>query len=487
MSVNVGVPQCPTCGVRNIQKNDFQPSKVPDSGDIMHLLFTNTPPPSERVSTIRQCIEENVEAYRIIEEEIRRTQEYLRSLEDKKESLHLHVQNQKSMVNPVRRVPGDIWAQVFSHCVDPDPFLEVMDFYALRVHNNNVPSLSRHSLLGILSLHSERWKYLRVDGVETHQVQAFFTPIKPSLPILHTLVLRHLPITSASEVVCDIFANAPALRYVSLYDYAAEPLQSIVLPYSQLERLTLDVCVDTRFRVRDALAILRQAAPTILSFVIGYHFGVDSNPGSLVELPHLDNLVVSWGLPGMVDQEEDALRGVQQLLGHLVLPELIYFVDLGNTLGDTTSLDIWTISSLFERSKCPLYLLTLHIWVDDEELVRFMRTIPSTLTHLNLTRTMADDGRSFTDEFVSALQWRDNEDTNLFPGLESLTLKGDMSFDAAIFVNMVESRWVAESVCDLERVELDCEARPSNIVAFDRFTTDWNLTYGRAIDWRFDA
>jgi hypothetical protein len=72
----------------------------------------------------------------------------------------------------------------------------------------------------------------------------------------------------------------------------------------------------------------------------------------------------------MVNQEEDALRGVQQLLGHLVLPELLYFVDLGNTLGDTTSLDIWTISSLFERSKCPLYLLTLHIWVDDEELSR---------------------------------------------------------------------------------------------------------------------
>ncbi|ESK91775.1 hypothetical protein Moror_10604 [Moniliophthora roreri MCA 2997] len=536
--------RCANCGHQIIRDADFECTPVPQREALSHLFSNNDPPPIERIKFIRNSLEANEKALQNVEEEIARIEEYLDKLDAKRSDLLTYVRNQKILLNPVRRIPEDIWVQVFSFCVRPSSatWMEEAQFQdslemtsspwaishvcskwrgiaislsslwcniqislyhstpsfgglamllALHIRRSGSKPLSvhidmwashlamGHSLLGVVAMYSERWKFLRIDRVEISYLQQCFSVIKPTFPMLHTLILQHVHMAGEEQDTnaWDIFQGAPALRFLSLDHYPENPSRLLV-PYSQLTTIHFNLTTSD-FPIHDILAILRSSAATLEEFHIDQPFPEEPNPGSL-ESPIILPRLLSYCVSDPDTSEEQVLRGASQLLEHITPTKLQSFRDRGND----ASMPLSAISSMFQRSECPLDVLTLTVSNSNAELVEFLQTIPSTLSHLCLTK--ADGGGPFTEVFISALICEPGVDVDecLLPNLSCLELKGGMSFDASVYVDMIDSRWRVGDVQDLVCVKLDCtgKQRPTNPAAFDRFS-QWMDVFEIELDW----
>jgi hypothetical protein len=331
-----------------------------------------------------------------------------------------------------------------------------------------------HPFLNRLIPTARRWARLNL-AMSPRLIQRCLFEVKPFLA--QTLVSFNTSMTKEWDTdnsVCDVLEDAVMLREVVLrYDIA-----SMILRWDRIHSLTLffdasslDDVLSTLFQTRNLQKL--QITYSSLSVVTEEEWvGVDFAPVTLPVLHtlRLERLVRLRGsqLEPMVVEECSA---IYQLLNTLVLPSLEIFTE--NSESHTVALPV--VASLLHRSRCQESLRHFgsSATIIEDQILWFGHEYAK-LKVLELRGV-----ETLTNRVIKLMTCRQQQIPSCtLPYLERLVLEGTMSFDARLFVEMVESRMVAsrlgQDVGRMKEVKLEWteDMFPMDIGVLERFSED---------------
>ncbi|ESK86545.1 hypothetical protein Moror_9816 [Moniliophthora roreri MCA 2997] len=339
-----------------------------------------------------------------------------------------------------------------------------------------------HPIITTLLQHAYRWQKLQL-CLRIDHIQEAFSYVRPLMPSLHSLIIRHTQGSQTSERAIadpsgswalDVFRSARNLHFVKLEDIYLP--HRVLLPWDSLVHLYIFVA-GSSWKIVDLLNMLVSAA-RLQCLALRYHFIHEPDDTILpfITLPCLHTLIMCWFTQNTGD--EDISRGGNQLLDHILVHRL-------RTFQHVRSVDLESICSMHERSgRCPIQCLSLTVSVVDDDFLRLLDQFRQTLTVLRLRM----ENRNINGTLITSLTYRMDSEAQSLPRLRELYLTGGMEFDAVSFVAMVESRMRPRvgggGVSRFSRITLNCmdlEA-PENLEAFDRFGEDECF---KGMEWSF--
>ncbi|THU78562.1 hypothetical protein K435DRAFT_52047, partial [Dendrothele bispora CBS 962.96] len=450
------------------------------------LLKSNESPTSGELKSMKTCLASAESKVKSIERQLVLLERQRAMLEKERRDLQRYRIDQEVVLNPVRRLPPEILEQIFIACVEDriksgwdDPLstkgarwtigytcrswrtvsLDTPRLWSniqiilderramfspqtllLGLHLDRSKSqpltvglfsssyttriTQNHSLLAVLAPSVKRWRHLHL-AMNPAYIQLCLSHIKPFLTSLSSLTTSFTrDWDSRGDIPCDVFQDALALHEVTLRYHVS----LIKLRWSNIHSLKLFFDSSP---LRDILSTLRQM-PSLRTLRIMYGSetagGVDSGTGHLpVRLPSLRTLCLEpLGVP-----DDSQSLSIRHFLSNLIVPQLETFIDSEN------SVDLRNALSLFSMSKCTgaLSHFSSSATMTEEQFMLFIQDYP----HI---RTLELRGITYlTNTAIDLLTCHPSLDSDCqLPLLENLVLVGVMSFDATIFVSMVESR-----------------------------------------------
>ncbi|KAF5335231.1 hypothetical protein D9758_014759 [Tetrapyrgos nigripes] len=502
------------------------------------LSMSNECPIDRELDSMRVCLDSAKSKVHSIQEQLRLLDRQRVALEKEMVELSSYITDQDTVLNSIRRLPSEILIPIFRGCVEdginskdwdnplstrsvrwvigyvcrrwrgisldtPELWSDIQIFLddpttsrsftpqslLLGLHLQRSKQLPltiglfstsyaadlkpNHPLLNTLIPTADRWVRLNV-AMSPRLIQRCLFQIKPflskSLTLFSTSFTREWDV---DDSVCDVLEDAVMLREVVLrYDITSmgirwENLHSLTLFF---DSSSLDDVLSTLNRMENLQKL--QITYSTLSVVTSEWEGIEFTPVTLPALDtlRLERLVQLRGSEPIVLENDST---IYQLLNTLVLPSLQIFTE--NSEPHTFNLQI--ILSLFQRSNCPsLTYFATSATIFEEQFLSFVQEYPG-LRILELRGIS-----TLTNRAIKLLTFRPQQPIIdgpcTLPYLKRLTLEGKMSFDAPLFVGMVESRIAAhrsgQDVCRMHEVKLQWteDMLPEGIDALVRFSQD---------------
>ncbi|KAK7037817.1 hypothetical protein VNI00_010778 [Paramarasmius palmivorus] len=500
----------------------------------------------DEIDSMRRTLSASQREVHDIEEEIQRTKQYLDDLESRKLALEDYIDDQRAVLNPIRRVPKEILIHIFSFCVDSAPldieteFRDSLDMTSIQWIVSHVCSQWRTTAI---SLCSWLWSHIHVyidpenkfGGqamlLALHIRRALSTPLSMYIrddgtagiysgpgPILGTLLQN-----SEQWGVLLLSMNIRRVRY---FFGGAKPTTT------QLRKLVFFNCdfvddIDDRGSTFEPCDVFHNS-PKLTEVTL-----IDTIPITHISLPYhqLTSLQLwfqsSFGDSFTVRHALDVLRRTQKLVdfqishhfraavnqpdpGPPVLLENLQscslrclpYLQFSEPEGDgNVFLDHLILPKL--NSLLSIGDLQVHGFAELSNISSMLARSSSHITTLLLTtkdddeyvipflRTMQSSLHALriikspcTDISQDFITFLTPKDSAIaLPKLHMLILQGNMAFDAISFVDMIDSR-LSSTSCTME-VTLDCVSRnvPDNAEAFERFSVD--PFFQKRVKWTF--
>ncbi|KAJ3848273.1 hypothetical protein EV368DRAFT_86813 [Lentinula lateritia] len=163
--INTAESACPQCGYSSKSRLPVSPS---DNSRIAELHLTSQSPTVEEENSFRSFIGEGQSFLNDLDDHIALMKASIQALENTRELLQPVVMQYKESLNPIRRMPSDIWGHIF--------------FYSAgyNKHHEEYFESASHSL----DLNSPPWTYVRVccqwkDTI--HSMRSLWTQVKIEL------------------------------------------------------------------------------------------------------------------------------------------------------------------------------------------------------------------------------------------------------------------------------------------------------------------
>lgn len=303
-------------------------------------------------------------------------------------------------------------------------------------------------VLGILALHSHRWRdvvvALALYGDTSSRLGRVWQGIKGALPVLENLAISG----GRNGQVADLFETAPRLQKLTLTSsfWPGRNFRISDLPWGQITDLHL-ACFPN-VPLLSILACCHQLSRLTLQDVD--QLSLSESDGARIS-SNLRSLFIKESPSGLrTDRVPYAtLNNLSWLLDGLELPQL---VSLSVTAHDRSKWPQSQLTSLLRHSCCHLETLSLtgDIWIkplEFLELISLLPTLTSLRVHdLRITHQILGHDASpvpiITDETLSSLVYSSlSESTVLLPSLTELELLVAPSFHHESLLSMIESRW----------------------------------------------
>lgn len=322
--------------------------------------------------------------------------------------------------------------------------------------------------------HSHRWKqlYLRCDSINSVPYVSHLLA-NGTFTNLESLKLRCFSGLPNDSINPSVFSTSPKLQELILYQSLPENL--VGFPWGQIRTLNLDHHPSPN--VGDALLLCSSLEH--LFYEASHHIYQPASPHRLVTVKSF-TLTAGWSSAGY--------QSVQSILDGLDLPSATT-ICLQNKSPAKYNDSKWpnnAFIAFITRSACSITKLTLvDIPLDSSDLCSIFELTP-TLTDLTFKQTLSSGRkRKFHADmdFIRALH-SSYSDTPLrthplplLPKLTCLTLHVSSEwFDTAVFVDVVQSRWVP----DHAYIGIEC-LRSVEIFLIDA-KVDFEGTYGSVRD-----
>ncbi|TFK32306.1 hypothetical protein BDQ12DRAFT_692698 [Crucibulum laeve] len=354
MGTNVKISSeipCVNCGLRGgkVANLMFPTRPLP-----LDLLRSPRFPNEGDILDIMQNIKSAQSDMTILDSEISRIHAVLNELRTQRKEAQAYIRSQKALLAPVRRIPEEILGEIFmasGYNVEfsgMNTFVWILPLVCSRwrqvalslpklwsnpwidlkyIIDGNIPityaqklfeicinrsgshplhirltmseSVERsvfleRFILKILST-SKRWETLLIGAESLAIIQETFNTIVP-LPLLKVLTIRNrcnLPL-----LPFDIFSDAPSLEEVNLH-VTDEPLQSYIIPWSQITRLTMFSGLPL---FGDFFSVLREMTQLVYLDLSGTYFrdhsyyDIPIQPSKTVTLPSVQQFHVRCSL-----------------------------------------------------------------------------------------------------------------------------------------------------------------------------------------------
>ncbi|KAF5350803.1 hypothetical protein D9758_010363 [Tetrapyrgos nigripes] len=511
------------------------------------LVGSNDPPLGNDLDAMRASLTDAEIRIQEIERQLKILEEQKEILEKEKGSLSNYTTVQKTVLNPIRRAPVEVLADIFTICVKnatSDAYENALKIQSVRwvlshvctrwraislttaslwtnieleLNENNAAFSPRAFLLGLhiqrskhlpleIGLYSyipqvpqshylltmllptaSRWETLHTD-MKPECLQGCLAPMGPFISSIrhfytyHGVAVNPNPVQGTTTtaqangnandqsdpVVCDAFHQSSLLHDIILredicrFKFSAERIHTLVL-------------INTFYAISDVLSALRSMVQ-LQEFTLSRHalfLGQDDEETYYppLHLPDLRVLTLADDkFLQLGDGDEDQDLVVSRFLDVLVLPSLDAIDDEHTNSADTQNFVAFL--SLFERSKCHLKSFSTSTTISEDGFICLVRDNPS-LVSLDL-RGMDEMRNQPITELVYRPDQAGSDWQCLLPALESLELHGNMSFDATVFVDMVESRLKGyregAQLARITEVTLKWSGdSPDDEAAFDRF------------------
>ncbi|KAJ6552057.1 hypothetical protein DFH09DRAFT_1366446 [Mycena vulgaris] len=464
----------------------------------LEFLTTNTPPEGAEITFIREVVSKTGARLADVEAEISRLHSRLQQLEEERISLSRYHAPNKAILSPLRRMPSEILAEIFSWTLP-----SVHDAYKRRkFHINNSPwvltlvssrwralAISNPSLWSLvvirsptykrgnpnpmsmiktqiqraqklkvyfygdskralrhiemfrcLAEHSPRWEELHI--TLTAHISPLLWSLRDRLPSLRELSMKWDSPESLAEVVSiDCFQTAPSLLAVGIFNQYRH--LSIPLPAHQLTLSDLDGPWEMH---RDILKLAKNLVQARI--FVDFDDEPWPNPGEPINLLLLRRLSVSH----------------VELFSYLTAPavqEIAFYLEID----DEPDQSLRHLKSFVERSRCTLRRLSFRGTPAPDTAVEILRKYPSVI-ELGIITSRTYGDREATDEGANALISHltiphPSGSVMLAPQLSKLYVgcRGKSSIDYALYLQMLRSRWKTND-CSLNSAELPTEFGP---------------------------
>jgi hypothetical protein len=388
-------------------------------------------------------------------------------LATERQKLEMSLDEYRSLVAPIRRIPPEMLCEMFMHCLvdGPNSFdvtkaplhltfvcskwrrvaissprlwsyisldkasmaTELLQTWLLRSGSSPLTlvfkedgcgdaTLAVSSYLNAIIPHSHRWRDVTFSMVGTYfmLLEDRVAEIKDHLPMLERLNLERLDFV---DQPMTIFENAPMLNTVTLMDHSR-----YLLPWHQLKHY--HACT---FSTTECLHLLQQCT-NLTHWTLEYaYMDDDMLSTSMVPLVHsqLQSMYLVF--------DGDDVNDVCKLLDSIRLPAL-QILDISTSGGSSNSTQTH-ISSFLDRSSCNLQCLTLRISWHDDELVIFLQQLLS-LVELTLHESTS---LMVTEQVLRRMTYVPGSHV-LVPKLKRLAISAELSVDNQVIVDMVQSR-----------------------------------------------
>ncbi|KAK7434919.1 hypothetical protein VKT23_019922 [Stygiomarasmius scandens] len=480
-------------------------TQAPDRGpepfkksDILESLRSNFGTYNYDTKHVAQCLfdaEHNAKCY---EDEINRLEANLVSLRNEQQRIFLRIDQYRSLLAPIRRLPPEILGGIFEICCLESKIADAMDCPVIRLSqvcagwrklSRSTSSLWAHitvkldrsessedkiqSMLGLhLSLsgrsplhlklflpyntntarkvidsvvpHSRRWETIVIDAPFGMMIEPNFTRVKGNLPSLRYLELW--PPTDEEDdiqtpettTIFDAFDHAAKLQTLKLGSLDDVDNADVRITWSQINDFTLSYSGfrDTIKRV----GLAHQAREvTVLHPHTLTPDEVDGDTSLLVH--HMTQLSFC------LDKYDTDMSCYFDRLTLPKLKTLRLFTD-DDCLLPKGRYGLDRIPSLILRSKCNITSLELvNLVLDDEQIVIHLLREITSLSDLTIHERRIDDDSekiTLTTRFLQQLTINHRASTSLsfLPHLKYIDFRVRQPFDASVFVHAVQSRWI---------------------------------------------
>ncbi|KAJ7498206.1 hypothetical protein B0H11DRAFT_834748 [Mycena galericulata] len=436
-------------------------------GTLCHTFLTSNNPPDEAESTLVRSVVSNItERLTCLDEEISGLREQLKQLEEERASVSLHHMQTKRILSPLRRMPPELLAEIFSWTSRAEPVspnrgrfkqspwvftqissrwrkicISTPSLWSLVYINYDKGSVyplaaiecqiqraqtlqirffpsreydsgSQAEMFELLVKHSSRWEVLRL-GVTQTMLPAL-TTLRHRVPSLRVLWMQWNDEENPAAVdSIDCFSTAPSLIHAGVY----EPYRSvsIPMPVHQLTWFELDGSMEMH------LGILKLAKNLVSASIFVSGNGVTSH--ETLHVPSLRRLYVS-----------DLV--ILDYIRAPALEEIAVWVD-ENGGPDTQA----RLGSLIDRSASVLRRLCLSGWPDSLTTTAILLKYPSIVELVVVMNGSVDVSALMSTFTVSALPGS----TSLAPHLRCILFSCDKAtaIDYTQYFEMLKSRWNA--------------------------------------------
>ncbi|KAF9038997.1 hypothetical protein BDZ89DRAFT_1061140 [Hymenopellis radicata] len=295
---------CPTCAFLSLQPDD---PAIKRTARVEQLLRRNHPPLEAELADFRLVVEKSPGIIHDLDQKIVQAKELMDLLVRARAQAESHLADAKSLLHPMRSLPNELVAEIFSHCID--------------VHFDLFPEgVAPRQLAYKMALFIERSKGLPLSLFITAEPDIEDHPIIPileaSIPRWKHFSTNHLVLVICedddSDVVLDIFnpTNAPALR---ILDADLDSPFRVSLPLSSLTHLNDFAIIDGAFELLQKMSTPSEDIKVSLPKLL--HLSVTETAVSTSEAA-LDKLFSTVDMPSLCDLRLN-FRSIPNRLLHL--------------------------------------------------------------------------------------------------------------------------------------------------------------------------
>ncbi|KAJ7590480.1 hypothetical protein C8J56DRAFT_888630 [Mycena floridula] len=456
---------CKVCGSSETREpHSPSESSYTSPPHLKPFIGTNISPSHIQESQFREMLRESMESRRDLDERIATMRRDLEKLVRQRARKERELEEYKSVLHPIRRLPKEILCGIFLAFVNEDlednvnnvvdrsscqPRFETgrlpktIRMLGAQLHRaashelsisifSKVHILRSHLLLEMLFATSSRWKelaiYITIKSLES------FSPLRGSLPSMTTLhVWAHDE--SVVPATLSMFEFAPKLTKLIGHPRV---LCKLILPFSQIVEYGQDrvrnTCVSYTALSSRTPNLQHITTACIKNDPLDSTTGIDPDqiPRSIT-LPFVTRAAFRRRLDEDSNKENGHSSKHCSLILRLTLPSL-------KDLDIHVYRSIDELQHLLRRSQCPLETLSLYLYmVPDDACVALLKDIP-TLT--SFTLKCSDD---LADKFMEAF----SKSPTIVPSLRFLKLENSCSFDSVQIEQLKASR-PALSVIEIE-------------------------------------
>ena len=445
------------CGV--LAKNTYNVYPSPPS----NMLNSNAIFSAAETSQFSKTISDIEADLSRLDDEMSQLQMAMDHLATERRKLEMSLDEHRSLVAPIRRIPPEILCEMFMHCLVSVPHsfdvtkaplhltfvcskwrrvaistpwlwsyislykapiaMELLQIWLLRSGSSPLTLIFEpedngddiaSSYFDTIIPHSHRWRDVTFTFVDTHfmPLEDRAAEIKDHLPMLERL---HLVYVDFIDRPMTIFENAPMLNAVTLM----EPNRDL-LPWHQLKHYHVRT-VSTR----ECLELLQQCTNLTHCTFENQYSDSDILNTSMVVHSQLQSLrLVSDG---------DEIR---TLLDSITLPALRVLNIISSANVHQTH-----VSYFLDRSSCNLQCLILHIYWTSPELIVFLQGLPS-LVEVAIEEVYSG---MVNEEVLRRMTHNVSRSSSpgphvLVPKLKRLSFSAKLAFDHKVILDMVQSR-----------------------------------------------
>jgi hypothetical protein len=356
----------------------------------------------------------------------------------------------------------ELWANIhiLYGCKPLDDYVDMINLLIARsqvlplsIRLDHIPDRGdMHAILLAAINHLERWRHFTL-RCESFNINISDFPSECHAPLLEslTVISSEFPSRDLFHLIQSLVHDAPRLRSIevkiSRFDNYLD-----VFPWRQLK------CLQIRggLSVMDCIVVLSQALQIEeCSFYVSAMGGPTSSLPPCITLHHLEGFVIG------------STVSIADLLDHLSVPALWDLV-IGSVGSDSFPWSRESFSSFINRSSSPLRDVRIEISLLEEDIIRCLQDLSSTLVNLEL------HARHMTDRVVKLLTFEEHNTSRLCPHLECITLWGYLRTTHGVFASMAESRWNVDDllasgeVSRLRRVVLDHSCKKKDVARLKR-------------------